>query len=359
MKNAASTPERGRRTRAPEITVLFPTHGRPQRAQALLQCLAEQSLPKERFEVIVVDDGSRPPIRVDIKALPYSCRLVQQPNAGPAAARNVGIALTNSPLVLILNDDAVPRADLLERHVAAHAEVAPSSAVLGTFHFTAAARRSPFTRLLDESDLLFFFSKLEHGATLPWDFFWTCNISIATDALCEVDGFDEQTFDRAICEDVELGARLARRGGNIVYREDCFAEHDHVLTPRNYFDRAFELGRYQLRLGAKSGDPCAFFPKNLVSAQGAHPRLAAIVEEFREGAERALARLEAFEAEYWDRPIPTELAAELKKVVLKDSQFARLSGLYYECTGEDLRARPAPGTDREGCLDAPESIAHA
>ncbi|MEE2939541.1 MAG: glycosyltransferase [Planctomycetota bacterium] len=334
----------------PEITVLFPSYGRPDRALKLLERLGEQTLDPSRFEVVVVDDGSDPPITIDVTRLGYRCKVVHQPNAGPAAARNVGLAITEAPLVLILNDDAVPAPDLLERHIAAHAEVPQKSAVLGTFHFTEESLKSPFTRLLDESDLLFSFSGLEHGKSYDWQFFWTCNISLPTDAILGVGGFDSKSFDRAICEDVELGLRLEEQGWRVIHRADCVAHHDHVLTPRSYFDRAFILGRYQRRLGETVGEPGALFAKDTILADGSiNPTLTTVLEEQRVPSEQALARLETVEEEYWDRPLPGELAAELKQIILGGSQFPRLAGLYHETVGVDpiqVMANSAPaGTE--------------
>lgn len=343
-------PQASAGARTPDITVLFPSYGRPDRALKLLERLGEQTLDPSRFEVVVVDDGSDPAITIDVTRLGYRCKVVHQPNAGPAAARNVGLAITEAPLVLILNDDAVPAPDLLERHIAAHAEVPQKSAVLGTFHFTEESLKSPFTRLLDESNLLFAFSDLEHGRSYDWQYFWTCNISLPTDAILGVGGFDSDSFDRAICEDVELGLRLEEQGWRVVHREDCVAHHDHVLSPRSFFDRAFLLGRYQRRLGATVGEPGALFPKDSTLADGRiHPAMTTELEQRRVPSEQALARLEEIEEEYWDRPLPADLAAELEQIVLAESQFPRLAGLYYETVGVDpieVMANGAPaGTE--------------
>ncbi|MEM9800499.1 MAG: glycosyltransferase [Planctomycetota bacterium] len=321
----------------PEITVLFPTYGRSDRAEALLERLAGQTLAPERFEVVVVDDGSRPPTHIDVAAYPFRCRVLHQTHAGPAAARNAGIAISSAPLVLMLNDDAVPAQDLLESHLAAHAELGGRGAVLGSFRFTENARRSPFTRLLDESDLLFAFTELEHGATYDWRFFWTCNVSVPTSALLEVGGFDEERFDRAVCEDVELGLRLQRAGVTVTYREDCVAHHDHSFTPAEYFERAVQLGRYQRRLGETVGRPGALFPPSFFFGAELASGITDVLEERREPFERALTHLEAIEAEYHGQPLPGELAEELLRLVATALQFPRFSGLYLESKGIDPR----------------------
>ena len=119
-----------------QISVIVPTHGRPESATRLLWMLAEQTLPAEAFEVIVVDDGSQPALAFDLNSVPYRCRVTHQAWGGPASARNVGLALAAGPLVLLLTDDAVPAPNLLEQHVAAHAQLDGACAVLGSFRFS-------------------------------------------------------------------------------------------------------------------------------------------------------------------------------------------------------------------------------
>lgn len=327
--------------RRPRLSVVVPTYGRGDAILRLCDALADQSVPSDAFEVIVVDDGSCPAVPLDPSRYPYDCTVVWQPNRGPAAARNRAIALARAPQTLILNDDAVPARDLLEKHIAAHREVGPRSAILGTFHFTEAARQSPFVRVLDSSNLLFEFSGLEHGKHLPWQYFWTCNISLATDALRRVGGFDAVTFDRAICEDVELGYRLAQQGVDVVFREDCVAWHEHQLTPRDYVRRAFLLGRFQCRFGRLHDGLLHFFPAG--AFEGGDPSngpSAGLVEQLRElfpKTERLVAELEQLEADGSGRPLPATTAQEMVTAI-RSAMFAPwLAGMVYEMTGKDVR----------------------
>jgi len=332
--------------RAPRISLLFPTHGRPEAGRNLLERLARQTVDPGDFEVVVVDDGGTPEFRLP-DGLPFACTLIRQENAGPAAARNRGLREVRAPYVLILNDDAVPAEDLVERHLAAHAELGDGVAVLGTFGFTEESLRSPFTRLLETSDLLFGYTRMEHGGRYGWTEFWTCNISLRTDAIREVGGFDAERFDRAICEDVELGVRLCKlRGMDVVFREDCVAHHDHTLDPRGYMARMFQLGRYQYRLGDKFGEPGALFPENALIT----PALRAHVLALEPDAYAMVDTLEELEREYAETAIPEHVAADAKVATRQHSHYFWLAGLLYELTGEDVRreagaargAAPAP-----------------
>ncbi len=323
---------------APQISVIVPTHGRPESMTRLLGMLAEQTLTADAFEVIVVDDGSQPALAFDLWSVPYRCRVTHQPWGGPASARNVGLALAASPLVLFLTDDAVPAPDLLERHLEAHGQMTEPGAVLGSFRFTDEARRNPFTRLLDETDLFQQFSALRDGERYGWPFFWTSNLSAPTDVFLAVGGFDEVNFDQPLCEGLDLGLRLEEQGIGVVHRADCVAHHDHVITASSFFARGFELGRYQLRLGSKVGAPDVFFEEGTVTAEGLRPDIVEVLEQQREVSESIQGQLVELDEQVMDADFTPEQLTELVTAVSDAVQYPRLCGLYFESTGIDFRA---------------------
>src|SRR5690348_14106795 len=47
---------------SPTVSVVIPAHGRIAKLQRCLDALADQTLPRDAFEVIVCDDGSPEPI---------------------------------------------------------------------------------------------------------------------------------------------------------------------------------------------------------------------------------------------------------------------------------------------------------
>jgi glycosyltransferase involved in cell wall biosynthesis len=178
----------------PQLSVIVPTYGRSETVARLLARLDAQTLAPERFEVVVVDDGSPEPIALDPARHRFRLLALRQDNAGPAAARNLALERCRASWTVILNDDAVPAPDLLERHLAAAAAAPERTAVLGAFPFTARALRSPFVQVLQQSDLLFDFPGLRPGGLLGWTFFWTCNLGLPTRALRDEGGFVAERF---------------------------------------------------------------------------------------------------------------------------------------------------------------------
>ncbi len=322
----------------PRISVLVPTHGRGDALRRLLDGLAQQTLPPEEFEVVVVDDGSPVPFRCEPDDFPYAQTVLTQPQAGPGAARNLGLEHCRAPLVLILNDDAIPASDLLERHLEAHERVPERTVVLGTFRFGPEARRSPFVRLLDESDLLFTFSGLRPGELHDWRYFWTCNLSLPVSAIPRAGGFDTERFPEALVEDVELGYRLHQRGWRIYHAEDCRCWHEHSFTPEAFFSRAQRLGIYLSRMYDKHGAPEILWCEEAAGVQVLRELGLDRVESQREALGALQFALEQMEEQYFDQPVPESTIEQAAGHMKTLGYAAFLAGMHQELTGVDPRA---------------------
>jgi GT2 family glycosyltransferase len=233
--------------------------------------------------VVVTDDGSRPSVVPVVRELsvPYALACEWQPQGGPGAARNRAIAKARGRLLLILNDDAGPCDDLLARHLAAHGDGAPR-AWLGDFPYAPEAD-SALARACTRLGLVFPFAALQRDAPNGGNFFWTCNLSVPRPSVLDAGGFDE-SFRDPICEDVELGLRLAARGVGVWYLPGAPCLHHHLLDTEALVRRQIDLGRGMVRLWRKHRDP-ALLP-GMARAQGDETALAAAFE--RELAARAI-----------------------------------------------------------------------
>ncbi len=330
----------------PELSVVVPTYGRPERVEALLANLAAQTLEPSRFEVVVVDDGSPEPIEAPDPGPQFALRLLRQFNAGPGAARNRAFEHCRAPLVLILNDDAIPAPDLLAGHLAAHAEAPPRTAVLGSFPFSKQALRRPFVKLLQGSDLLFDFLRLRHGGLHDWRFFWTCNISLPLEALRQVGGFDAERFPEAIVEDVELGYRLEALGWKVLYREDLRCEHDHEMGAADWFARMVRLGVNLYRMAEKHGDWSVVGFGTEVDREAFLQRCQIQFERGREACEHFVSRLDQLDARYRDSEIPSALATQVRGLVRKLGAVPYGRGVVCAATGHDPQERIRAGAPR-------------
>lgn len=224
----------------PRLSVVTPTHRRPDNLRLLLDSLAGQTLSRDRFEIVVVDDASGDVtgnvLREATLRLPNLRYEQLGSNSGPARARNRGIELATGDMIVFLDDDVAAVPDLLREHLSFHEQHRdPWHALLGRVDWHPDLRITPFMRWLDRSDLQFAFDTwLEEGEIAePYKAFYMANISIHRESLLAVGGFDER-FPFPAFEDYELGWRLAQHGLRASYLPRARAYHTRAIDLRTF-----------------------------------------------------------------------------------------------------------------------------
>src|SRR4030095_4045208 len=96
--------------RSPLFSVIVPTYQRARSLAVCLQALAHQKYPRDRYEVLVVDDGSEmsPAASVDAFRDRMNVRLLVQSHSGPANARNCGARHAVGSFLVFTDDDWAP-----------------------------------------------------------------------------------------------------------------------------------------------------------------------------------------------------------------------------------------------------------
>src|SRR5215216_518469 len=134
----------------PMVSVIIPTYNRKDLLRETLDSLAQQTYPSDRFEVIIVDDGSTDGTRqITAETFPFSLRYGQQSNQGDAAARNFGAQQSQADILVFLDDDILVEPDYLTHLIQAHA-MSQNRIVVGTCNL-GPAETTPFSRSLDAS----------------------------------------------------------------------------------------------------------------------------------------------------------------------------------------------------------------
>lgn len=214
----------------PDVSVVIPTRDRAARLAALLDALGNQTLGTERFEAIVVDDGSTDGTPALLEAAAAKGRLqlrvLRLGGEGPAAARNAGWRLARAGLVAFTDDDCEPTPGWLKTAVEA-AAAHPGAIVqgpTGPIPREVELLRRPFTR-----------TRLIEGES-PW--FATCNIAYPRELLERLDGFDER-FPEALGEDTDLGWRALEVGARLEFVPAAVVHHAvEDLGPAGYMRHA-------------------------------------------------------------------------------------------------------------------------
>src|SRR5688500_18557195 len=98
-----------------DISVVIPTRDRPEALRRCRAALAGQPVSRERFEVIVVNDGGLRSLHECMTPFRdrLELRLFEPPHGGPARARNVGAEHARGPVLAFTDDDCEPQPDWL------------------------------------------------------------------------------------------------------------------------------------------------------------------------------------------------------------------------------------------------------
>src|SRR5262249_27992550 len=102
-----------------DVSVIVPTYQRRNLVARTVAALADQTVDRDRFEVIVVVDGSTDGTADRVRALdrPVHIRVIEQRNRGRAAAINAGAAGARGPVLLFLDDDMRADPNMIAEHL--------------------------------------------------------------------------------------------------------------------------------------------------------------------------------------------------------------------------------------------------
>lgn len=237
-----------------DFSVVVPTFRRPEQLTLCLEGLSRLNFPRDRFEVIVVDDGS--PESLDMVVARWrehlDVRLVVQPNGGPAAARNHGAACARRPFLAFIDDDCVPAPGWLQAFGKVFDE-APQE-LLGGYTVNALPQ-NPFSAASQQ--LVSYLCDYYHGQHGRTRLFTSNNIAIGTEAFQAMGGFDTR-FRRAAGEDREFCDRWAAGGRGTRFVRDATVLHTHHMSLLTFWRQHFEYGRgaamFRNARAARDGD---------------------------------------------------------------------------------------------------------
>src|SRR5260221_9054012 len=101
------------------VTVVIPAYNCAPSLERCLSSLVTQTYPRHRYEIVVVDDGSKDNTaevaQARARAWPGRLSVICKANGGPASARNAGVAATDDDVdvVAFIDSDCVAEPDWL------------------------------------------------------------------------------------------------------------------------------------------------------------------------------------------------------------------------------------------------------
>jgi GT2 family glycosyltransferase len=234
----------------PRLSVTMTTYNRRDDLRLTLESLAAQEYPPDRFEVVLVVDGSTDGSAEMARTLelPYELRVFEQSNRGTAATRNRAVEAARSPLVVFLDDDIRPVPGFLSAHARAHRDGDERHMALGYCPpATANTMWEVFLRGWWEDHY-----RLKAQPGHKWTFI-DCsegNASMTRALFQSVGGYDED-FDGKNRHDWDLGYRLMTAGARFSFHPDAMAWHHYKTTVAAAIANQRECGRLDVLLARK------------------------------------------------------------------------------------------------------------
>jgi glycosyltransferase involved in cell wall biosynthesis len=251
-----------------KISVVVPVYNRYRLLSNVLACLARQTLEKNMFEVIVVDDGSDDDyLSLMLKYEKHlDIRYVRQSRNGfrPGKARNLGANVSNNELLFFLDSDILLPPEYLDEVMRWHHATDRNLVTMGTRKFIDANQLSDDEILANGLDInnlkevvsenTRFKDYLKDGKTYDWRldlysksrslkdhiFPFIClgggHFSINKSIYLKCNGFDVD-FNHWGGEDVEFGYRVYQEGAYFIPLLDFFDYHQEPIGGSNETDR--------------------------------------------------------------------------------------------------------------------------
>jgi glycosyltransferase involved in cell wall biosynthesis len=276
-----------------DASIIIPTCNRKDLLELSLHSFNYQDYMKDRFEVILIDDGSIDGTSDMIKSLKVNYNLIflrNEQNCGAAYARNLGLQNANGDIIIFSDSDCIVPSNFVSGHLKHHeidSKICPSatirwkkvfsnyyenfsnmqknefeSAIVNITAFKDRLKYLNFnyennSKILFENDVQeidkysyipswseeylgsivkSFGANLEHFQ-YPWILFTTGNVSIRKKHVIDVGGFDERLKRD---EDWDLGYRLYKKGIKFACDLKLESTHQEHMIINNREDKMLE-----------------------------------------------------------------------------------------------------------------------
>jgi glycosyltransferase involved in cell wall biosynthesis len=219
---------------APYLSVIVPAYQAAGVLEHSLEALLASDLPREAWELIVVDDASTD--QTSAIAARYADLVVGLSGKprGPAYARNRGCELSRGEILVFIDSDVCVHRDTLRQFASVLAGSPDVSAVFGSYDLD-----PPNPGLVSRYRNLLH-AYVHHANAGDAETFWAGCGAIRRSAFVAVGMFDEWHYSRPQVEDIELGRRLRRAGHRILLRPEIQGSHLKEWTFRSILATDFQ-----------------------------------------------------------------------------------------------------------------------
>ena len=225
-------------------SVVIPTYNRKPILEKCLEALEDQELGGvlERYEVVVIDDGSTDGtpewLRAEAQRFPH-VRLFEQDHGGPAEGRNNGVRRALGDVIVFIDSDLVVTSTFLACHARALKRAWKGNNARLCFTYGAVINTANFDHPTGERHKL---------RDLSWAYFATGNVAIDRHVL-ESSGLFDLGFRLYGWEDLELGERLRRMGVELIKCPEAVGYHWHPALSLDQIPNLIRVEGERARMG--------------------------------------------------------------------------------------------------------------
>jgi glycosyltransferase involved in cell wall biosynthesis len=235
-------------TACPFVSIVLATHNRLSLLQDTLDTLFAQAYPKDRFEIIVVDDSSTDGTGEWLRAQPVvrdgvAFTAITLPPSGPSKARNTGIRQARGEYVMITDDDC-----LIDHACLAELVNAMLHRPCGGIGGRIVCKERP--GIISRYCTHIRFNVTAEDDDTPLRFINTANSLFPSEVLRAVGGFDEQ-FRHLGSIDMDLSQRIVDCGHILHPCTSAVVLHLNKVTMRSLHKAFFNQARGMAYIHAK------------------------------------------------------------------------------------------------------------
>ena len=221
------------------ISAIICTHNRSAYFKKAIQSLAEQTLPGEQYEVIVVDNGSTDDTKAIVESIKHfeNLRYIYEPILGLSQARNTGWQNARGEYIAFLDDDAIACPEWVERIVEAFENVNPRPGSVGgkVIPIWEVERPAWLSKQMELPLTIVDWTDKASFLTEDHQHLRGCNISYPRETLQKAGGFSTSLGRKGINllsgEEELLERRLKKQALGIYYDPEIYVYH-HIPAER-------------------------------------------------------------------------------------------------------------------------------
>lgn len=220
-------------TNIPFVSVIVPVYNDAQRIGKCIEALLNQTYTNDKYEVIIIDNGSTDETRTVIKKYPVKL-LIEDKIQSSYAARNKGIKNTRGEIIAFTDSDCIPNADWIEKGVANLLSV-PNCGLVGG-EINVFFKNSGKPNAVELYDSIMGFNQREDIER--HNFGSTANVFTFKNIFDNVGLFDDELKSGG---DNEWGRRVFAYGYKHIYANDTIVAHPARNSLRQMHQRTTRL----------------------------------------------------------------------------------------------------------------------